>query len=298
MMIQSRRLKYETWVLLAPTLSILAVVTFMPLIRTIWLSFTNAEITALDIPVEWIGFENYVYALTDPDFLDALWRTLYFTITSVGLETCLGIAVALLLNLEFRGRTLVRTLIILPWAVPNIVNAMMWRLIFHPDYGSLNAALTQLGIIDAYQSWLGNPDIAMDMVVLADVWKNYPIVAFVVLAALQTIPRELYDAAKVEGAGAWARFRSITMPGIIGPLLVIVILRTIEAFRVFDIVYVMTRGGPANTTKTMSFYVYQEYFAYLRSGSGASYAVLVAVISAIMIAVYFQAIRKQDAGGY
>lgn len=298
MAIQSWRRKRETWVLLAPALSILAVVTFIPLFQTIWLGFTNAEITALVQPVEWIGLENYVWALTDPDFLDALWRTLYFTITSVGLETTLGIAVALLLNLEFRGRTIVRTLIILPWAVPNIVNAMMWRLIFHPDYGSLNAALTQLGITDAYRSWLGDPSIAMDMVVLADVWKNYPIVAFVVLAALQTIPRELYDAAKVEGAGAWSRFKAITMPGIIGPLLVIVILRTIEAFRVFDIVYVMTRGGPADSTKTVSFYVYQEYFAYLRSGSGASYAVLVAVISAIMIAVYFQAIKKQDTGGY
>lgn len=293
---QSWRHKRETWVLLAPALSVLAVVTFLPLFQTIWLSFTNAEITALEQPVEWIGLDNYLWALTDPDFLDALWRTLYFTITSVGLETVLGIAIALLLNLEFRGRTLIRTLIILPWAVPNIVNAMMWRLIFHPDYGSFNAALTQLGITNAYHSWLGNPDIAMDMVVLADVWKNYPIVAFVVLAALQTIPHELFGAAKVEGAGAWARFRFITMPGIIGPLLVIVILRTIEAFRVFDIVYVMTRGGPADSTKTVSFYVYQEYFSYLRSGSGASYAVLVAVISAIMITMYFQAIRNQETG--
>lgn len=288
--------KKESWLLLAPALLILAVITFTPLLRTIWLSFTDAEITALAQKVSWIGLENYVYALTDPDFREALGRTLYFTIVSVGAETLLGVGVALLLNQQFYGRTLLRTLIILPWAVPTIVNAMMWRIIFHPDYGSLNALLTQLGIIDSYRSWLGSPDIAMNMIILADVWKNYPIIAFVVLAALHTIPKDLFDAAKVEGASAWHRFWAITLPGIMGPLLVIVILRTIEAFRVFDIVYVMTRGGPADSTKTVSFYVYQEYFAYLRTGSGASYAILVAVISAIMIMIYCNAVRKQQKG--
>jgi multiple sugar transport system permease protein len=296
-MIKGWRQYGETTALLAPALVIMAVVTFTPLFRTILFSFTNAEITALDIPVGWVGFENYVYALTDPDFRDALWRTFYFTFISVGLETALGLGVAMFLNLQFTGRAVLRTLIILPWAVPNIVNATLWRLIFHPDYGSFNAALSKLGIISHYKSWLGDPDTAMNMVILADVWKNYPLVAFVVLAALQTIPRELYDAARVEAAGAWHRFRYITLPGILGPLLVVVILRTIEAFRVFDIVYVMTRGGPADTTKTASFYVYQEYFSYLRSGSGASYAVIIAVISALMIAVYFGVVKRQESGG-
>ena len=239
----------ETTALLAPALIIMAIVTFTPLVRTVWLSFTNAEITALTVPVDWVGLENYVYALTDPDFRDALWRTFYFTFISVGLETALGLGVAIFLNLEFTGRTLLRTLIILPWAVPNIVNAMMWRLIFHPDYGSFNAMLHQMGIISHYKSWLGDPETAMNMVIMADVWKNYPLIAFVVLAALQTIPKELYDAARVEAAGAWHRFRYITLPGIVGPLLVVVILRTIEAFRVFDIVYVMTAAGQPTRPK-------------------------------------------------
>ncbi|MFW5487108.1 MAG: carbohydrate ABC transporter permease [Desulfovibrio sp.] len=294
-MMKGWRQHSETTALLAPALVIMAIVTFIPLFRTIVFSFTNAEITALDTPVKWIGLENYIYALTDPDFRDALWRTFYFTFVSVGLETLLGLGVAMFLNLEFKGRTILRTLIILPWAVPNIVNAMMWRLIFHPDYGSFNAFLYQLGFIHHYKSWLGDPDSAMNMVIMADVWKNYPLIAFVILAALQTIPRELYDAARVEAAGAWHRFRYITLPGIAGPLLVVIILRTIEAFRVFDIVYVMTRGGPADTTKTASFYVYQEYFSYLRSGSGASYAVIIAVISALMIGLYFGVVKKQEA---
>lgn len=287
----SWRQKREGWLLLAPALIILAVVTVAPLFQTIWLSFTDKEITSKAQDVHFIGLENYAWTLTDPDFLDAIWRTLYFTGASVALETIVAIAVALLLNLDFRGRNVLRTLIILPWAVPTIVNAMMWRLIFHPEYGALNALLTQVGIADSYRSWLGDPAIAMNMIVLADAWKNYPLIAFVVLATLQTIPSELYDSAKVDGANAWQRFWNVTLPGIIGPLLVVVVLRTIDAFRVFDIIYVMTRGGPADATKTVTFFVYKEYFAYLRAGSGATYAVVVALICAVLIAIYFALLR-------
>lgn len=289
------RSRSEKWLLLAPALLLLSVVTLYPLVKTAWLSFTDAEITAIKEPVHWIGFDNYVYALTDSDFRDALVRTLYFTVVSVGIETIFGVAVALLLNMEFKGRTLARTLIVLPWAVPNIVNAMMWRLIFHPEYGALNALLTQLGILGAYRSWLGSPGTALNMVILADVWKNFPLITFVALAALQTIPQELFQAARIEGARAWAQFRAIVLPAILGPVLVIVVLRTIEAFRVFDLIYVMTRGGPADATKTASFFVYQEYFSYMRAGSGASYAVIVALISAVMIAVYLASVRRQNA---
>ncbi|QFT66098.1 Trehalose transport system permease protein SugA [Labrenzia sp. THAF35] len=292
-----RRQKREKWILLAPALALLALVTLIPLANTLWLSFTDTRISALPEPVHFIGLENYVYALTDPDFQDALFRTLYFTIVSVGLEGILGVAVAVLLNQEFRGRTLLRALIILPWAVPTIVNAVAWRLIYHPDYGALNSLLFQLGLISDYRSWIGDPAAAMNMVILADVWKNFPLVAYVALAALQTVPGDLNKAAAIEGAGPWKRFRSITLPWIAGPLMVVMVLRTIEAFRVFDIIYVMTGGGPADSTKTASFYVYQEYFNYLRSGSGASYAVLVAGISAVLIVFYYSATKRQTAGG-
>lgn len=177
------------------------------------------------------------------------------------------------------------------------MNAVAWRLIYHPDYGALNSLLLQLGVTDSYTSWLGDPGWALNMVILADVWKNFPLVAYIALAALQTIPGDLLKAAAIEGAGAWKRFRSITLPWIAGPMMVVLILRTIEAFRVFDIVYVMTRGGPSDTTKTASFYVYQEYFSYLRSGSGASYAVLVAGISAVLICAYYAGIRRSNQQG-
>ena len=291
---ESWRQKRERWLLLAPALIILSAVTVSPLLQTAWLSFTDKQITSRSETVSWIGLENYSYALTDPDFHSALWRTLYFTVVSVGLETVIAIVVALFLDLNFRGRNILRTLIILPWAMPTIVNATMWRLIFHPEYGALNAALTQLGLADSYRSWLGDAHTAMNMIILADVWKNYPLIAFVVLAALQTIPTDLFEAAKVDGANAWQRFWTIILPSILGPLLVVVVLRTIEAFRVFDIVYVMTRGGPADATKTASFFVYQEIFAYMRAGSGASYAVVVMAISGLMIAVYFGLLRIRE----
>lgn len=291
-----RRQIREKWMLLVPAIAVLGVITLAPLVNTLWLSFTDAKITAIATPVKLIGLENYVYALTDPDFQEALWRTLYFTVVSVGLEVALGISIALLLNQEFRGRTLLRALIILPWAVPTIVNAVAWRLIYHPDYGALNSLLFQFGFISSYQSWIGSTQLALNMVILADVWKNFPLVVYVALAALQTVPGDLLKAAAIEGAGPWKRFWAITLPWIAGPLLVVIVLRTIEAFRVFDIVYVMTGGGPADSTKTASFYVYQEYFNYLRSGSGASYAVLVAGISAVLILAYYAAARRQDQG--
>lgn len=291
-----RRRKKEKWKLLAPAILVLALITLIPLANTFWLSFTDTRISAIPSPVRFIGLENYIYALTDPEFREALYRTLYFTIVSVGLEGILGVAVAVLLNQKFRGRLILRALIILPWAVPTIVNAVAWRLIYHPDYGALNSLLFQLGLISDYRSWIGDPATAMNMVILADVWKNFPLVAYVALAALQTVPADLNKAAAIEGAGPWKRFWSITLPWIMGPLMVVMVLRTIEAFRVFDIIYVMTGGGPADSTKTASFYVYQEYFNYLRSGSGASYAVLVAGISAVLILFYYSSAKRQAMG--
>ncbi len=292
-----RRQKREKWILLAPALAVLALITLIPLANTLWLSFTDTRISALPEPVHFIGLENYVYALTDPDFQDALFRTLYFTIVSVGLEGILGVAVAVLLNQEFRGRTLLRALIILPWAVPTIVNAVAWRLIYHPDYGALNSLLFQLGLISDYRSWIGDPATAMNMVILADVWKNFPLVAYVALAALQTVPGDLNKAAAIEGAGPWKRFpldhpaldrRSIN--GRHGAANHRGLPRLRHHLR-------DDRRRPADSTKTASFYVYQEYFNYLRSGSGASYAVLVAGISAVLIVFYYSATKRQTAGG-
>lgn len=289
----SQREQRQAWVLLAPMLIVMGLLTAWPMLRTIWLSFTDAALIGTGGEINYVGIESYLYALTDPDFLASILRTLYFTVVSVALEGIIGVLVALLLNQKFYGRSVLRVLVILPWALPTIVNAMMWRLNFNPDYGSINALLTQLGIIDGYRSWLGSPDSALNAVMLADVWKNYPLVTLMTLAAMQSIPEDLFEAARLDGASAFRRFRAITFPAIVGPLSVALILRTIDAFKIFDIIYVMTRGGPVDSTKTLSFFVYQESFSYLRAGSGAAYAILMTLMCSILIALYMAMLYRQ-----
>ncbi|WP_158149889.1 carbohydrate ABC transporter permease [Pantoea agglomerans] len=281
-----QREQRQAWVLLAPMLLVMLLLTAWPLLRNIWLSFTDAALIGSGETPAWIGLENYLYALSDPDFRASIWRTLYFTLVSVTVEGIIGVLVALLLNQKFIGRNVLRVLVILPWALPTIVNAMMWRLNFNPDYGSINALLSQLGIIDGYRSWLGSPEAALNAVMFADIWKNYPLVTLLVLAALQSIPEDLFEAARLDGASAWRRFRAITFPAIVAPLGVALVLRTIDAFKIFDIIYVMTRGGPVDSTKTLSFFVYQESFSYLRAGSGAAYAILMTLMCALLITLY------------
>jgi multiple sugar transport system permease protein len=184
-------------------------------------------------------------------------------------------------------------LLILPWALPTVVNATMWRLIYNPDFGAFNALLTQLGLIDSYRSWLGEPGSALLAICLADVWKNFPLVTLIALAALQSVPRELHAAAIIDGAGPWSRFRAVILPYLIGPLTVAIVLRTIEAFKVFDIIWVMTRGGPANSTKTVSMLVYEQAFSFQKAGIGASVALVMVLVSSLLIAGYVGLLRRQ-----
>jgi multiple sugar transport system permease protein len=291
-----QRERRQAWVLLAPMLLMMFLLTAWPLGRTLWLSFTDTALVGDGTAPSWVGADNFIYAVTDPDFRAALWRTLYFTLVSVAIEGVIGVLVALLLNQKFVGRNALRVLVILPWALPTIVNATMWRLNFNPDYGSINALLSQLGLIDHYRSWLGDPLSALNAVMLADIWKNYPLITLLTLAALQSVPEDLYEAARLDGASPWRRFRKITFPAIAAPLAVALILRTIDAFKVFDIIYVMTRGGPMDSTKTVSFFVYQESFSYLRAGSGASYAILMTVLCAILILLYMVLLLRQYRG--
>lgn len=281
------------WLLLTPMMTIIIGVVGYPLIKTVYYSFTAAHLASPATTDRWVGFKNYLKALGNSKFLDSIENTAYFVSVSVSAEIIIGVLVALLLNQAFKGRTLLRALLILPLALPTVVNAMMWRLIYGPDFGALNALLTQVGLLAEYQSWLGDPDLALWMVAIADIWKNFPLVALITLAALQTISKDLIEAATLDGANTWQRFWTVVFPAIVAPVSVALVLRTIEAFKVFDIIYVMTRGGPANSTKTVSFHVYQEAFAYMRIGSGASYALIVVLISALLIATYLWLIKKQ-----
>ena len=280
----------RSWLLMLPLLAVMIAVIGWPLADTIYLSFTDARL--IGTQGQFVGVVNYQRAITGLPFRNALLITAIFALVSVGIELVLGVLAALLLDQEFRGRTLLRAMMILPWALPTIVNATLWRLIYNPEYGALSALLTQFGILNSYRSWLGEPSSAMVSLIVADAWKNFPLVALIGLAALQAVPKDVKAAALVDGAGAFARFRFVLWPYLAGPLMVALVLRTIEAFKVFDIIWVMTRGGPANTTRSLSILVYQEAFSFQRAGSGASLALIVTLIITMLAVFYIAAVRR------
>lgn len=280
----------RAWLLMLPLLFIMVAVIGWPLIDTVHLSFTDAKLVGTT--GSYVGFDNYTRLISGNAFGRTLATTTWFAVVSVTAEMLLGVLAALLLNQQFHGRTVLRALMILPWALPTVVNATLWRLIYNPEYGALNAALTQLGLLADYRSWLGEPGTAMTALIVADCWKNFPLVALIALAALQAVPRDVVAASHVDGAGAWSRFRFVVLPYLAGPLMVALVLRTIEAFKVFDIIWVMTRGGPANSTRTLSILVYQEAFSFQRAGSGASLALIVTLIVTLLAIGYGAAVRK------
>ncbi|WP_043613642.1 carbohydrate ABC transporter permease [Ensifer sp. ZNC0028] len=280
----------RAWLLMLPLLAVMIAVIGWPLIDTIRLSFTDAKLVGTE--GTFVGFDNYAKMLGGSNFQRAFITTTWFAVVSVTAEMVLGVLAALLLNQQFRGRTALRALMILPWALPTVVNATLWRLIYNPEYGALNAALTQIGLIDSYRSWLGEPSSALTALIIADCWKNFPLVALIALAALQAVPRDITAASLVDGAGPVNRFRYVIMPYLAGPLLVALVLRTIEAFKVFDLIWVMTRGGPANSTRTLSILVYQEAFSFQRAGSGASLALIVTLLVTVLAVAYAAMVRK------
>lgn len=282
----------RAWLLMLPLLAVMIAVIGWPMADTLRLSFTDAKLVGSH--GDFVGLSNYSRMLGGASFQNALVTTTLFSVISVAAEIVLGVLAALLLNQQFRGRTILRALMILPWALPTVVNATLWRLIYNPEYGALNSALTQIGMLDAYRSWLGEPGTALIALIVADCWKNFPLVALIALAALQAVPRDITAAAMMDGAGAFARFRFVIMPYLAGPLMVALVLRTIEAFKVFDIIWVMTRGGPANSTRTLSILVYQEAFSFQRAGSGASLALIVTLLVTVLSLVYVLLIRKSS----
>lgn len=280
----------RAWALMLPLLVVMIAVIGWPLLDTVGLSFTDAKLVGT--AGNFVGFENYAKMLASANFQRSLIITAMFAVISVAAEMVLGVLAALLLNQDFKGRGVLRALMILPWALPTVVNATLWRLIYNPEYGALNAALTQVGLLDAYRSWLGEPGTALTALIVADCWKNFPLVALIALAALQAVPRDITAASLVDGAGPFTRFRFVIMPYLAGPLMVALVLRTIEAFKVFDIIWVMTRGGPANSTRTLSILVYQEAFSFQRAGSGASLALIVTLFVTVLALAYGALVRK------
>ncbi len=288
--LQSRRAR-AAWLLVAPTLVLLAGVAGWPLLRTLFYSFTDAR---LDTPEEYklVGFANYFDAvdgeslgvLADPLWWQAVGNTLWFTGISVSLELFFGLLLALLMNQKFRGQGLVRTAILVPWAIPTIVTAKMFSWMFHDQYGSINDLLMRVGLIDGPLAWIAEPTLSLWAVVIADVWKTIPFMALMLLAALQMVPSDLYEAARVDGASAWQRFKNITLPLIFPAMLVALIFRTMDALRVFDLIYVLTSNSEA--TISISGYAREQMVVYQEMGVGSAASVLVFMMVAGVAAVF------------
>jgi multiple sugar transport system permease protein len=269
----------------APAAALLALVTLYPLAHVLWLSLERRSL--LDpAPPAFAGLDNYLRLAADERFWNALGNTLYFAVVSVTLELVLGLAFALAVQRPFRGRALLYGVILLPWAVPTAVSARMWEWMYNTEIGVLNH------ILGAEVNWLGAPAWALNAAVAMDVWKSTPFVALLLVAGLQGIPRELYHAAALDGASRWTVLRRITLPLLAPVILVALIFRTIDAFRVFDSIYVLTGGGPANSTETLSIYAYKTLFQSLEFGYGSALAVSVFVLVALVALAYVLLLRR------
>ncbi|MER9056584.1 sugar ABC transporter permease [Mesorhizobium sp. M0910] len=288
----ARQRARSAWLLLAPTLIVLAAVAGWPLMRTIYFGFTDASLADLEAR-RWVGFANYfsvvqmpsgrvIYdgLLADPVWWRAVWNTVRFAVISVTCETVLGMIVALVLNTRFRGRGIVRAAILIPWAIPTIVSAKMWQWMLNDQFGIINDVLLKLGLISTKIAWTASADTAMVAVLVVDIWKATPFMALLILAGLQMLPQEIYEVAKLDGVGAWRVFWRITLPLIRPALMVAMIFRGLDALRIFDLIYVLT---PNNIhTKSMSVFARESLFEFDKFAYGSAASTLLFLILALL----------------
>ncbi len=268
-----------------PAVVLLSLVTVYPLLSVLYLSLCR-KLPLFDIS-KFVGLDNYFFLLKDDRFSNALRNTVYFTAVSVSMELFLGLAVALLLNRKFPFKGIATATVLVPWAIPTVVSARMWEWMYNTDFGVLNH------LLGVKVNWLGSAFWAMNAAVLMDVWKTTPFVVILLLAGLKVIPRELYQAARIDGASGWQIFRRITLPLLMPVILVVLIFRTLDAFRVFDAVYVLTGGGPANATETLSIYAYKVLFQTLQFGYGSTLSVVVFLCVGTLSILYIRFLPRE-----
>jgi len=278
------------WALVLPTLLVVLLVAGYPLAQVFYWSFYKADIAFVEKP-EFIGFENYLYLLQDPDFRLAFWNTLRFTVVSVSLETLLGLAIALVINSRFRGRGLVRTAILIPWAIPTVVSAQMWKWMLNDVYGVVNVLGVKLGLLSQKVAFLAKPELILPSIIAVDVWKTTPFMALLLLAGLQLIPEELYEAASIDGASRWQQFWTITLPLLTPALVVALIFRTLDALRVFDVIFVMAGVNPA--TKSLAIYNRQVLIDFQDLGYGSAVSVAILVIIFVFVLLYMRSVGRE-----
>ncbi len=287
----ARQRSATAWKLLSPMLLVLLLVAGWPLARSVWFSLTDASLTDLT-QSSFIGLANYlarddgewIGLLADPDWWHAVANTFRFAAISVTIETVLGVVFALVLNAQFPGRAWVRAAVLVPWAVPTIVSARIWGWMLNDQYGVVNHALVNLGLISQPLAWTADPQLSMLAVVLVDVWKTTPFMTLMVLAALQMLPTDCYEAAKVDGIPPWTVFWRVTLPLIRPALMVAVIFRLLDALRVFDVIYVLSSNG--QSTMSMSIYARQQLVDFQDVGYGSAASTLLFMLIALCVGLY------------
>jgi ABC-type sugar transport system permease subunit len=290
MLARDRRFGY---LLVAPAIIVLLVITVYPLAYTVSNSLQHDVVTS-GVPSTWAGLANYQRIFTDNLFVPSLLRTAGFTIVSVAIETVIGLALALTLNKAFPGRGLVRAAVFIPWAVPTVVSAQLWKAMFDPQNGFVNYILTALHLPLGHTTWLGETWTAWAAILVADAWRNTPFMAIVLLAGLQVIPGDIYEAARIDGATAWQTFRRLTLPLLKPALMVALIFRTLSSFLIFDVVYNMTSGGPGTSTTVLSYLDYQAFLVDFDFGYGGAVAIALVAFALLIAAAYVRVFRTDQ----
>jgi ABC-type sugar transport system permease subunit len=283
--VKERRL---AWILVAPALACILLVALFPLGWTVWESLHQHDLRMPWLGKPFVGLGNYAAIARDGRFWGALGHTTFFAVVSIVLELALGLALALAMNRTFRGRGLVRAAVLLPWAIPTVVAALLARFMFQSPGGIVNALLLRAGLVQEPVVWLAGAHAAWVPLILADVWKTTPFVALLLLAGLQTIDRELYEAAAIDGASAWWQLRRITLPLLRPAIMVALVFRTLDAFRVFDLVYVLTGGGPGTSTEPIALYAFTSLLQDLEFGYGAALSVVIFGVTFVLALLYIR----------
>jgi multiple sugar transport system permease protein len=287
---------YTPYLLSAPAILIVIVVLILPMFFAIYLSFTDASLLSFAAgKYKMIGLDNYKNFLFNESFGKVWKATFIYVLLGVSLTYIIGLLTALLLNQNFRTKALFRGIIILPWIIPQVVLVLIWRWMLNPKYGVINVFLEQLGLIEANFSWFSTASVAIFALMLVTIWKQYPLANLILLAGLKAIPTENYEAAVIDGANTWQRFWYITLPGLRYVTSVLLMLLTIWSFTNFTIIWVLTKGGPSDTTATLSIYTYLNAFKFQRMGLGASIGVISLLITLLFAIIYYLIfMKKQD----
>jgi multiple sugar transport system permease protein len=277
--------------MLAPAMLILAGLTLFPSLYMFWAAVNKIRPNP-DIPWEFVGFGNFLRMLTDPQFLVGLRNTAVFTVAAVGIEFVLGLGLALLLDRHIRRLNFLKTMLMIPMMLPPIAVAITWKLIYEPQFGVLNEIMFRLGL--PLQAWAGDASLAMFSIVLADVWQWTPFIFLLMLAGLASLPAEPYEAAAIDGASAWRQFWDLTLPFLKPVIAIALLLRVMDALRLFDLVFILTGGGPADRTKVLSLYIYQVAYRFADPGYAAAISLFVLFVTVALSTWFIRRMRLAD----